>query len=700
MNNFFDKKRNIYILTGLITLLLTAFFVYLMISTAFKPKPVVSVQADNCYKETLHVVTDKNYEPFSFITPDGSYSGMDVELINEISNRLGMNLELELLDWNEAKRQFADGNADAILNMETDLVYADDTMISTIPTVEKQYVVYGREFISSPAELYGRRIVSLHALPELAMDEYITYMDSYSDIFKALARGEYDFAICPVQVGNEYIEDPALKDIRPSYAVSHVYGAIALSPEDTELKSRMDMIIHDLQNEGWLDHLDKKWVSYRYQSMTLKDMLRAHPGVILAFLVSLLLIFFLFIYLMFQHRILLAAEETSRSKTAFLFNMSHDIRTPMNAIIGYTDLAIQSGDDAGTIQEYLKKIKSSGKHLLALINDVLEMSRIESGKMTLEETDTDLVELLDETYDMFTAQMQEKNIDFTVDHTDITHRYVLCDKNRLNRVLLNLLSNAYKFTPEGGTVKVTLSEKNASAEDKASYELRVKDSGIGMTEEFAQKIYEAFERERTSTVSGIQGTGLGMAITKGIIDMMHGTINVNTVQGEGTEFIVTVGLNILDPPEVRSGSSDAPGSSAGSPSVEEEVFDFTGKRVLLVDDIEINIQMAQMFLENVGFTVETATNGREAVDMITRSAPGYYDIVLMDIQMPVMNGYEAAREIRSSDNKAVSDIPMVAMTANAFSEDIKNASDAGFDGHIAKPLDIPKMMQTIKDTIK
>ena len=329
--------------------------------------------------------------------------------------------------------------------------------------------------------------------------------------------------------------------------------------------------------------------------------------------------------------------------------------------------------------------------MLALINDVLEMSRIENGKMELEETPNNLIKIFSEVRDMFATQMQGKEINFSVDTSQVKNKFVVCDENRLNRVLLNLLSNAYKFTPKGGKISVILTEKNSVeeknfAEDFANFELRVKDSGIGMTKEFAEKVFEAFERERTSTVSKIQGTGLGMAITKSIVDLMKGKIEVVTAPNEGTEFVINLKFKIAD--EKISEVEEENISAA-------EKIDFAQKKLLLVDDIEVNREIAKMLLEQSGFEVETAVNGADAVEKFS-AAEEFFDAVLMDIQMPVMNGYEATKKIRSFNKK----IPIIAMTANAFSEDVENAKAAGMNGHIAKPIDVNKMLETLSDVLK
>ena len=387
------------------------------------------------------------------------------------------------------------------------------------------------------------------------------------------------------------------------------------------------------------------------------------------------------------------AERANEAKTIFLSNMSHDIRTPMNAIIGFTKLA-DGNDDPKQVQEFLKKIESSSQHLLALINDVLEMSRIESGKIEIDEVKANLCEMMDDVRDMFTTQMETKNIKYVVDYSGITDKFVYCDRFRLNRVLLNLVSNAYKFTPEDGTITVTLTQKDCSEEGKASYELHVKDSGIGMSEEFAEHVFEAFARERTSTVSGIQGTGLGMAITKSIIDLMQGTIEVVTAPNEGTDFIVNVCF------QLQTDEDAAETGTVGQQGRDVEKIDFSGVKVLLTEDMDVNRELASFVLSEKGFIVEEAVNGKEAVDKIAASQAGDFDIVLMDIQMPIMNGYEAAKAIRSLDDEKLNSIPIIAMTANAFREDVEAALEAGMNGHVAKPLDIVQLLTAIAECLQ
>ena len=519
-----------------------------------------------------------------------------------------------------------------------------------------------------------------------------------------------------------------------------------------------------------------------------------------------------------------AAETANRAKSTFLSNMSHDIRTPMNAIIGFTTLAVSNIDDKKKVRDYLGKILSSSNHLLSLINDILDMSRIESGKIHLEETEVSLSDVLHDLKTIISGQIHAKQLELYMDAMDVTNEDVYCDKTRLNQVLLNLLSNAVKFTPAGGTVSVRIRQCPGTKKGSELYEIRVKDNGIGMSQEFVQKIFSPFERERTSTVSRTQGTGLGMAITKNIVDMMGGTIEVQTEQGKGTEFIVRlpfriqsehqriekiveleglkalvvdddfntcdsvtkmlvrVGMRsewtlsgkeavlrarqsmemgdafhayIIDwrlpdmngievTRQIRSLGDDTPiiiltaydwsdievearaaGVTAfcakpmfmsdirdtlmtaiGQKQAETEAAalpaagsDFRGRCILLVEDNELNSEIAVEILNEYGFLVDTAENGAEAVEKVKNSKPGNYDLVLMDVQMPVMNGYEATRQIRALTDPALARITILAMTANAFDEDRKKALECGMDGFLSKPIVIEELLSTLQKNL-
>ena len=387
------------------------------------------------------------------------------------------------------------------------------------------------------------------------------------------------------------------------------------------------------------------------------------------------------------------ANQASKAKSAFLSNMSHDIRTPMNAIVGFTSLAISRIDQKEQVEEYLGKIMTSGNHLLNLINDVLDMSRIESGKIRLDEKPCSLLDIVNGLRNILQADVHAKQMEMYINMEDIRNEEIYCDRLRLNQVLLNLLSNSVKYTEAGGMIHMCVTEKDGAPEGYANYEFSIKDNGIGMSEEFVKHIFEPFEREENSTISGIQGTGLGMAITKNIVDMMGGTIEVASQQGVGTEFKVSFVFRICSDLQERQEKEKSRKNTA-----EKGSRAHTG-RILLAEDVELNQEIAVTILGDAGFETEVAKNGQVAVEMLQKSEPGYYKVILMDIQMPVMNGYEATREIRQLQNKELASIPIIAMSANAFEEDRQEALKSGMNGHIAKPIDVGNLFETLDEIL-
>ncbi len=390
------------------------------------------------------------------------------------------------------------------------------------------------------------------------------------------------------------------------------------------------------------------------------------------------------------------ANKANRAKSIFLSNMSHDIRTPMNAIVGFTNLAIARIDSKEQVAEYLKKIMTSGSHLLSLINDVLDMSRIESGKIHLEEEPCSLSDILYGLRNILQADVHAKQLTFHIDAENIVHEYIYCDKLRLNQVLLNLLGNSVKYTESGGSVSMRVTEKSGVQADYGYYEFYIKDNGIGMSQEFVEHIFETFEREKNSTISGIQGTGLGMAITRNIVDMMNGSIKVRSEKGKGSEFIVSFAFRLcLDAKELKK-NRNLPSEEQ---MLEQEDLRSQPKRILLAEDVEMNQEIAVAILEDAGFMVDVAGNGKIAVEILKKAEPEYYQAVLMDVQMPVMNGYEATKEIRSLKNRRLASIPIIAMTANAFEEDRQEAMHYGMNGHIAKPIDVQNLFETLESVL-
>ncbi len=393
---------------------------------------------------------------------------------------------------------------------------------------------------------------------------------------------------------------------------------------------------------------------------------------------------------------LLQAKKANEAKSAFLSNMSHDIRTPMNAIVGFTTLAMAHLDSGEQVGEYLEKIQISGNHLLRLINNILDMSRIESGKIQLEEKPCNLWELIEGLQNIIQVDVYEKRLSLHVDTVNIRNENIYCDQLRLNQVLLNLLSNSVKYTEPGGSIRLIVTEKDGAPDGCADYEFCIEDTGIGMSDEFITRIFDPFERERNSTISGIQGTGLGMAITKNIVEMMDGVIEVESQQGAGTKICVSLTFRLCSG-EKKPQPAEKNGSNR---RISWNNTEKSGEgRILLVEDVELNQEIAVTIISEAGFEVEVAENGRVAVEKVKNSEPGYYQLILMDIQMPVMNGYEATKEIRKLENPELACVPIFAMSANAFEEDKQKALECGMDGHIAKPIDINILFDTLNKVL-
>ncbi len=378
------------------------------------------------------------------------------------------------------------------------------------------------------------------------------------------------------------------------------------------------------------------------------------------------------------------AERASQAKTNFLFNMSHDIRTPMNAILGFADLAASS-DDHKQVEDYIKKIKDAGDVLLSILNNVLEMSRIEKGTISLEEEACEIEKFNKSLFTMFDAQMEQKKISFSR-KSIIKNPYIYCDVIKMREIFMNILSNAYKYTDEGGSVDMIIEELPSQKEGSVTLRTTISDTGRGMSEDYLPTLFEEFSRERISEGNRIEGTGLGMAIVKSFVELMGGTIDVKSKLGEGTTFVVTTTHRIAAKEDVK-----------GIVNKENaKKVSFAGKRLLLAEDMDVNAQIARAILKKSGFEVDRAENGQVCVDMIKEKPANYYDAILMDIQMPKLNGYEATRQIRSLNEPGKSDIPIIAMTANTFEEDRKNAREAGMDAHVGKPIVVDDLMGNLQ----
>ena len=813
---------------------------------------------------SLHVGYLDNYLPYSDTDKQGNVTGIVKDIIPAILDGLGMqNINVTYSGYSNYNAMVADvssGQIDVAFPVGGGLYYSEESGIYLSNPVSSSHadLVYKGEFSEKTTEHFAvneNNRMQYYFVRTNYPDAEITFYPSSEDCLSALLSGKAGCVTLNGLRANDILRNKKYEDLslyQTSYNDARCFGV-------------------EIGNEGLLKLLNRginvlgtdyaQSISYRYTgglySYGFIDALKDHMALVgTIILIIVVVIVFLLVRDVRRTRkeveeqekarqnlelknaelaesqkalsdALVAAEHANRAKTVFLNNMSHDIRTPMNAIVGFTALAASHIDNKEQVQDYLGKISVSSQHLLSLINDVLDMSRIESGKVTIEETDVHLPDVIHGLRTIIQSNITAKQLELFIDTQNVMHEDIITDKLRLNQVLLNILSNAIKFTPAGGKITFRVIEKPSSVDNIANFEFRIKDNGIGMSEEFRKSIFEAFSREKTSTVSGIQGTGLGMAIAKNIIDMMGGVIMVNSTEGKGSEFIVELPCKIsnksakFEPiPELQGvrvlvadddtdtclsvcsmlreigvrpdwtnygkeaviRAKDALDSAdefrvyiidwqmpdlngietvrrirkviGGSApiiiltaydwsEIEEEAReagvtafcskplfmselrnvmaqplmisldkqteeksdaeakpDFSGKRVLLAEDNELNQMLAENMLTDVGLAVEIANDGTEAVEKMKSAPAGYYDIILMDVQMPQMDGYEATRQIRALEDNEKAGIPIVAVTANVFEEDRQIAMEAGMNGHLAKPYDVPDIMKTLKELLE
>ena len=809
--------------------------------------------------DTLRVGYLENYLPYSDTDASGHVTGLVKDVVPAIFNNLGIsNLNITYSGYKSYDEMIADVRADVIdvaFPVGGGLYYSEENGIyqSNAVVSASTELVFKGEFTENTTSSFAvneNNRMQYYYIRTNFPDAEIAFYPSIDDCLHAVLDGKVSCTTLNGLRANDILKNRAYKELSMRQTTrddERCFGVEIGNMGLLKLLNRGVNVIGADYAQG---------LSYRYteglRSYSLIDMIldnMATVGTILFALAALVIIFLIHEARRRDRLVvekeaaleeleaknqelaksekalsdaLVAAEHANRAKTTFLNNMSHDIRTPMNAIVGFTALAASHIDNEEQVKDYLGKIAVSSEHLLSLINDVLDMSRIESGKMTLEETDVHLPDVVHDLRTIIQSNVTSKQLELFIDTQDVVHEDIIIDKLRLNQVLLNLLSNAIKFTPSGGTISFRVIEKPSSSEGVANFEFQIKDNGIGMSEEFQKTIFEAFTREQTSTVSGIQGTGLGMAITKNIVDMMGGTITVVSEEGKGSEFTVDIpckisgksakpervpeldGLRALvadddthtclsvcsmlreigmrpvwtnygkeavirakeavdqadefnvyiidwlmpdqngietvrqirkfigdstpiiiltayDWADIEQEAKEAgvtafcskplfmselrdvlakPFTSSVDDSDQSVTpRDFSGKRVLLVEDNEMNQMIAEMVLKDSGFEVEIASDGVEAIETMKAAPAGHFDIILMDIQMPRMDGYEATRQIRSLEDAEKANIPIVAVTANAFEEDANLALSVGMNGHLAKPYDIPKILETLNELI-
>ncbi len=668
-------------------------------------------------KLVVGVWTDR--APLSYVE-NGKLKGILPDLFDKIMQKAGIPYTIKLpKDKADYEKMCLDGSVDVIMDWRHD----------NIPLAEERDYALSKKYLDTRIVLLKRN--TLKGQPHIFAVENTTRLSNVEDklvddanIFltnnvdesiRAVAYGKADATYLYYYMALYYLNQGSYKNLVyeildtpvPDMHIAFTTGV------NHELSGIISKCISQLSNEERTQIINK-YTTFKPQNMYFITYITYNPQLTLLFFVFILAISLCFLlmymrlhekkrllaqeqaYAVKQEQLAEAAQAANKSKTSFLFNMSHDIRTPMNAIIGFANLAQNAKCSTEQMHSYLSKILVASQHLLSLINDILEMSRIESGKITLEPVPTSWSELMQELHTIMQEQLESKKQSFTISIAPLTHDYVMIDKLRMEQVLVNLVSNASKYTPEHGSIRVELAQYPAAKPNHALYKLSVIDNGMGMSEDFVKKIFSPFERANSTTVSKIQGTGLGMSITKSIIDLANGTIDVKSKLGEGTEIIVAVTLCLCTDAEIATLNA----KQLDKQQAQAEQPDFKGKRLLVVEDNKLNREITVTILEQTGIITEQAEDGSVAVKMVQEAAPGYYDLILMDIQMPIMDGYEATKQIRALPDKRLAQLPIIAVSANAFEEDKKASLAAGMDGHIAKPINVPDLFALMQKLIK
>ncbi|MBQ7650251.1 MAG: transporter substrate-binding domain-containing protein [Victivallales bacterium] len=677
---------------------LVAFMVYA--SGRFTSTPVVEVMPQNRFDKTVVAVADENYWPFTFKDRNGKPSGHDVELLNVIANRIGVNVNLQMLEWDDALSAAKEGKADIVLTCEYgDEESQDGSLIMTAATEYGDFVAFGKKHIDTVDELYSKKIGLLKnnnvfmVLHRHGLDGHCIYYSSNEEAIEGVIKGDCDYAVMRYVIGLGIIRNlgKAANGIKATTKIGESNMCIGVASTNPALADQVNNAIIELKQDGTLKRMNRKWLTSYVRPFTLSEIIADHIWIVPVLMFTVALIVYLLLtqntlkrtHQQELEKALVLAQAASRAKTRFLNNMSHDIRTPMNAIIGFERMAIKNIDNHDKAVECLEKAKKSSELLLSIINDILDMSRIESGKTIVNESDEDLLLVFDEIQPMMLDFAATKDIALSFDFKDIDDRFVHIDFTHVARILVNLISNAIKYTNEGGWVKVRLRQAGKD-NGCGKYIFTVEDNGIGISEEFQKELFTEFSRERNTTVSNIQGTGIGLALVKSLTTLLGGTISCVSQQGKGTTF--TLELNLRLAQKTDSNASPKAKDSLDSTSLE-------GKRVLLVEDNELNREISQELLEELGMQVETAENGSIAVQKAKETGVAHYDFILMDIQMPVMNGYEATGAIRTLPDG--DQVPIIALSANAFDEDKQKSRRAGMNNHISKPIKSEALVEAL-----
>ncbi|MBP3489542.1 MAG: transporter substrate-binding domain-containing protein [Roseburia sp.] len=668
--------------------------------------------------EPVRIACIPSRQPFSYVNGKGEIDGITVDILRLLSAQSGLTFEYVMLPQGMRTTEYLEQNPDVLVAgvltdnpafdgqpyLLTDNFYTDDVALAALDDMEYNLDA-GKETytLAIPRSYIALEDYILRNYPQFEIVECQTTQECLDKV----ADGSVDFVAQNINVIKYYLANPHYERITvvPTFFMDERTGIVSLDSEDHRMITGiLNKCIATITPKELAQFTVDHTLANRY-TLTWKDMMYKfrYPflmiGVLLIAVISLLCSFEVMRrknYRSLEEKngqlavAVAQANSTNQAKSEFLARMSHEIRTPMNAIAGLTQLARKRADEPEQVKAYLDKIETSSAMLLNIINDVLDMSAIESNKLKIAQSSFVLDELLDSVETVYSAQCRQKGVAFVMEKK-ISNGMLVGDALRLNQILLNLVSNAYKFTPEGGTITVTVLEMPGHAE-REYYKFIVSDTGEGMSEEMLEKLFTPFEQEEADTARRHGGSGLGLSIAKNLVELMGGSISCQSKKGEGTTF--TVSLPFVSAAEEKKA---VPGEAE---KANEETFDFGGRRVLLVEDTEMNAEIMTDLLGTVNLNVDHAWNGKEGVELFERSKPGTYLAILMDVQMPVMNGYEAAKAIRALPRYEAAQIPIYAMTANAFTEDISAALNAGMNGHIAKPVDTMALYRILKKVME
>lgn len=644
----------------------------------------------------LRVAADYDFCPNSYYNSNGELSGLYIEIVTEAANRLGMQVEFKTGAWLDCRAMLAEGDADVLLGLE---IFSNmEGTLRTIPLCSDELCVYGKEAVDSAATLAGRRVALMaRSVIEASYDlqcEYVEY-NTNTEILQAVENGEADYAICHSAVSEKLIEKNHL-DLRRGLAIAKSFPAMAVSASRPELRTALNEALQSMSRDETIGRLQQKWIDDFTRNRSLRYVLKTNQVLYDMFILALIVVVSaLVIYYVLDRRqaryirSLLdvqrqlkesneAALRANRAKTVFLSHMSHDFRTPVNGILGMAERIRRKKDEPETVDDCLDKIKGAAGHLLELMDDVLDMSRLEVGEICLTRSPFDLNEELRRVRSIAEESAKVKGIALEFHMDGAVHTRLLGSPMHLRRILLNLVSNAVKYNRPGGRVDVSVREVGGD-DRRVALRFVVRDTGIGMSEEFVQKsLFHPFTQEHDNARTEYQGTGLGMAIVSDLVKFMGGAIGVESRLGEGTTFTVQLefDLNPAEPP---------------SPEDAQPLTDISGMRVLVAEDNDLNLEIARCMLQDAGVKTAEARNGREAVEKFAASEEGAFDAILMDVMMPVMDGMQAARAIRALPRRDAADVPIIAMTANAFAEDQSRARDCGMTKYLTKPVDPAKL---------